>query len=133
VRKLIVSTFLTLDQQAPGGEPGHPHTGGPRLHVAEEITFKHEEVLEAGPRWWAGPLRELRRRLVGTVGDGPDQHDAQARRLHDAAQPGVENTEVIRGSTRSTSSKETDGGPIPARQRPPSARTEHHLVDEYRR
>jgi len=27
--KVIVSTFVTLDgvMEAPGGEPGHPHTG----------------------------------------------------------------------------------------------------------
>lgn len=50
MRKLIVSEFVTLDgvMEAPGGEPGHPHSGwvfdfmGP-----EQLRYKLDEVLEA--------------------------------------------------------------------------------------
>ena len=49
MRKLIVSEFVTLDgvMEAPGGEPGHPHSGwvfdfmGP-----EQLRYKLDEVLE---------------------------------------------------------------------------------------
>ena len=48
--KLIVTEFVTLDgvMEAPGGEPGHPHSGwvfdfmGP-----EQQQYKLDEVLEA--------------------------------------------------------------------------------------
>jgi dihydrofolate reductase len=50
MRKLIVTEFVTLDgvMEAPGGEPGHPHSGwvfdfmGP-----EQQEFKFEEIQEA--------------------------------------------------------------------------------------
>jgi len=50
MRELIVTEFITLDGviEAPGGEPGHPHTGwagdafGP-----EQLQYKLDEVLEA--------------------------------------------------------------------------------------
>jgi dihydrofolate reductase len=50
MRTLIVSEFVTLDgiMEAPGGEPGHPHSGwvfdfmGP-----EQLQYKLEEVREA--------------------------------------------------------------------------------------
>jgi dihydrofolate reductase len=50
MRELIVTEFSTLDGviEAPGGEPGHPHTGwagdafGP-----EQMEYKLDEVLEA--------------------------------------------------------------------------------------
>ena len=48
--KLIVTEFVTLDgvMEAPGGEPGHPHTGwvGPFMGP-QELQFKLDEVLEA--------------------------------------------------------------------------------------
>jgi dihydrofolate reductase len=51
VRQLIVSTFVTLDgvREAPGGEPGHPHTGWvAEIQTAEQVAYKFEEVQEAG-------------------------------------------------------------------------------------
>ena len=47
----MVSTFVTLDgvMEAPGGEPGHPHTGWVAdLQGPEQVRHKFEEVREAG-------------------------------------------------------------------------------------
>ena len=45
--KVIVSTFVTLDgvMEAPGGEPGHPHTGWAGVYMgSEEVQYKAEEA-----------------------------------------------------------------------------------------
>jgi dihydrofolate reductase len=50
VRKLIVSEFVTLDgvMEAPGGEPGHPHSGWVFDFVGpEQERFKTDETLES--------------------------------------------------------------------------------------
>jgi dihydrofolate reductase len=50
MRKLIVTEFVTLDgvMEAPGGEPGHPHSGWVFDYMGEEqMAFKLQEVLEA--------------------------------------------------------------------------------------
>jgi dihydrofolate reductase len=50
VRKLIVSEFVTLDgvMEAPGGEPGHPHTGWVFDFMSpEQERYKLDEVQEA--------------------------------------------------------------------------------------
>ena len=47
----MVSTFVTLDgvMEAPGGEPGHPHTGWvAELQGPEQVRHKYDEVREAG-------------------------------------------------------------------------------------
>ena len=51
MRQLIVSEFVTLDgvMEAPGGEPGHPHSGWVfEYQGPEQIAYKHAEVLAAG-------------------------------------------------------------------------------------
>jgi dihydrofolate reductase len=51
VSELIVTEFVTLDgvMEAPGGEPGHPHTGWVFDFMGEEQReYKFQEVLEAG-------------------------------------------------------------------------------------
>ncbi len=51
MRELIVSELLTLDgvMEAPGGEPGHPHSGWAFDYMGEDvIATKLDEVLEAG-------------------------------------------------------------------------------------
>ncbi len=48
--KLVVSEFVTLDgvMEAPGGEPGHPHSGWAGAFMGpQEVQFKLGEVLEA--------------------------------------------------------------------------------------
>ena len=48
--RLVVSTFVTLDgvMEAPGGEPGHPHTGWVvGLQGADQVRHKFDEVREA--------------------------------------------------------------------------------------
>src|SRR5215211_4591055 len=50
MRKLIVTEFVTLDgvMEAPGGEPGHPHSGWVFDYVGDEqMKYKFDEVLEA--------------------------------------------------------------------------------------
>ncbi len=50
MRKLIVTEFVTLDgvMEAPGGEPGHLHTGWVMDFIGDEqMKFKLEETLEA--------------------------------------------------------------------------------------
>jgi dihydrofolate reductase len=50
MRKLIVSELMTLDGiiEAPGGEPGHPHTGWAIDFMGEEqVKHKLDEALEA--------------------------------------------------------------------------------------
>ena len=50
MRRIIVSEFVTLDgvMEAPGGEPGHPHSGWVRDFMGpEQLRYKLDEVLEA--------------------------------------------------------------------------------------
>jgi dihydrofolate reductase len=50
MRKLIVSEFVTLDgvMEAPGGEPGHPHSGWVFDYMGpEQQQYKLDETLEA--------------------------------------------------------------------------------------
>jgi dihydrofolate reductase len=50
VRQLIVTEFVTLDgvMEAPGGEPGHPHSGWVMDFMGDEqLEYKLKEVLEA--------------------------------------------------------------------------------------
>jgi dihydrofolate reductase len=49
-RKLVVSAFMTLDgvMEAPGGEPGHPHSGWVFDFISDEqLRNKWVEILEA--------------------------------------------------------------------------------------
>ena len=51
MRQLVVSEFVTLDgvMEAPGGEPGHPHTGWVfDFQGSEQIAYKEREAQEAG-------------------------------------------------------------------------------------
>jgi dihydrofolate reductase len=50
VRPLIVTEFVTLDgvMEAPGGEPGHPHSGWVMDFMGDEhLEYKLKEVLDA--------------------------------------------------------------------------------------
>jgi dihydrofolate reductase len=51
MRRLMVSEFITIDGvvEAPGGEPGHPHTGWVFPYVGPELErYKGQEIAEAG-------------------------------------------------------------------------------------
>jgi dihydrofolate reductase len=51
MRRLMVSEFVTIDgvAEAPGGEPGHPHTGWVFPYHGPELEhYKAQEVAEAG-------------------------------------------------------------------------------------
>ena len=120
LRKLIVSEFVTLDgvMEAPGGEPGHPHTGWVFLFQNEEqIQYKFEEVVEAESL------------LIGRVtyesfaGAWPNYEGAFADRMNAMPKhvvsttlesPAWHNTEVITGDVAAavTLLKAQDGGPI---------------------
>ena len=50
MKKIIVSEFITLDgvMEAPGGVPGHPHSGWVRDFMSPgQLRYKLDEVLEA--------------------------------------------------------------------------------------
>jgi dihydrofolate reductase len=50
MRKLVVTEFVSLDgvMEAPGGEPGHPHSGWVMEYMGDEQgRVKFEEVIEA--------------------------------------------------------------------------------------
>ncbi len=142
MRRLIVSEFLTLDgvMEAPGGEPGHPHSGWAGHFMSpEEVACKHDEVLEAESlligrvtyESFAGAWPER----VGEFADRMNtmHKDVVSKTLRN---PAWENTEVIRDAVVDAVHllKETAGGPIlvPGSGTLVRALTEHHLVDEYR-
>ena len=88
MRQLIVSEFVTLDgvMEAPGGEPGHPHTGWVSDIPGEEhFAYKLNEI------------REAESLLIGRVtydsfaGAWPEREAAgglgAAHRMDDAPQP----------------------------------------------
>jgi dihydrofolate reductase len=140
--RLIVSEFVTLDgvMEAPGGEPGHPHTGWVFDYADSDWTdFKLEEVLEAETL------------LVGRVtyesfaGAWPSRSGELADKLNAMPKivasttlrdPGWSNSSVISGDVAEAvrGLKERAGGPILVH----GSRTLVHalvaagLVDEYR-
>ncbi len=57
MRKIIVSTFVTLDgvMEAPGGEPGHPHTGWVGGYMGpEEVQYRPTRRTRRNRCWWDG-------------------------------------------------------------------------------
>jgi dihydrofolate reductase len=141
VRKLLVSEFVTLDgvMEAPGGEPGHPHSGWVFDFMSpDQEEFKLQETLDAevlllgrvtyegfSAAWperggeFADKMNSMRKVVASTTLEGPEW----------------ENTTVIRDVPRDvTALKEEDGGPVLVA----GSRTlvhslmEHDLVDEYR-
>jgi dihydrofolate reductase len=142
MRELIVTEFITLDGviEAPGGEPGHPHTGwvgdffGP-----EQMEYKLNEVLEAealllGRVTYEGfaeawPPRE---------GSFADKMNAMPKHVasRTLSELGWNNSTLLEGDvpTAVAKLKEGDGGPIIVAGSGTLASTliEHDLVDEFR-
>jgi dihydrofolate reductase len=141
MRKLIVSEFVTLDgvMEAPGGEPGHPHSGWVFDFLSpEQERFKLDETLEAevlligrvtyegfAEAWpprggeFADKMNSMRKVVASTTLEDPEWS----------------NTEVIRNVASDVAAlKEEDGGPVLVA----GSRTlvhslmEHRFVDEYR-
>lgn len=141
-RKLIVTEFVTLDgvMEAPGGEPGHPHTGWVMDFIGDEqMKFKLEEVLEADAH------------LIGRVtyesfaGAWPEREGPFAEKMNSMPKYVAtttldelewNNSNPIKGDVAAEVAKlkRSDGGPILVA----GSRTlvhfliEHDLIDEYR-
>jgi dihydrofolate reductase len=142
VRKLIVSEFVTLDgvMEAPGGEPGHPHTGwvfdflGP-----EQEQYKLEETLEAealliGRVTYEGFAEAWPKRS----GQFADKMNAMPKFVVSTTleEPDWNNSTVLDGDVPAEVSKlkQGDGGPIVVAGSRTLVHTliEADLVDEYR-
>jgi dihydrofolate reductase len=142
MRKLIVTEYVTLDgvMEAPGGEPGHPHTGWTfDFHDSQQEEFKFEEVLEADAQ------------LIGRVtyesfaGSWPRLSGEFADRMNSMPKYVVtstldelewENSTAIKGDVVAEVKKlkEGDGGPIIVAGSRTLVHTllENDLVDELR-
>ena len=142
MRKLIVSEFVSLDgvMEAPGGEPGHPHTGWTiDYHDPDQMQYKLDEVLEAeslligrvtyesfAEAWppregeFADKMNDMPKHVVSTTVTDPEWN----------------NTTVIDGDVAGEVGKlkQGEGGPIlvAGSRTLVHALMEHGLVDEYR-
>ncbi|MDB5452734.1 MAG: bifunctional deaminase-reductase domain protein [Caulobacteraceae bacterium] len=142
MRRLIVSEFVSLDgvMEAPGGEPGYPHTGWVIPTVGPEfMQYKAKETLDAeslligrityesfagswpardGP--FADKMNTMRKDVVSTTLKDPEW----------------DNSHVISADAPAAIAalKAGDGGPILVAGSGTLVRTlmEHDLVDEYR-
>lgn len=139
---IIVSTFVTLDgvMEAPGGEPGHPHTGWAGDFMGDEqIQYKYREALEAESLLVGRVTYES---LAGAwptyVGEFADRMNAMPKHVVSSTlrDPEWNNTTVIAGDVAAevTRLKEQDGGPMLVIGSRTLAQTlmAHDLVDEYR-
>ena len=142
MRKLVVTEFVTLDgvMEAPGGEPGHPHSGWVFDFMGDEQQeFKLQEVLDADAH------------LIGRVtyesfaGAWPEREGVFADKMNSMPKYVVtttldelewNNSTPIRGDVAEEVAKlkEQDGGEILVAGSRTLVHTlmEHDLVDEYR-
>jgi dihydrofolate reductase len=120
LRKLVVSEFVSLDgvMEAPGGEPGHPHSGWVIDFIGEEqLRYKLNETLEADAlligrvtyESFAGAWPKRKGEFADKM-NSMRKHVA-SRTLKD---PEWNNTAVISGDvvTEVEKLKQSDGGPI---------------------
>jgi dihydrofolate reductase len=142
MRKLIVTEFVTLDgvMEAPGGEPGHPHSGWVFDFIGDEqMKYKFDEILEADLQ------------LIGRVtyesfaGAWPEREGPFAEKMNSMPKFVVtttadelewDNSTPIKGDVAEEVAKlkQQDGGPILVAGSRTLVHTlmEHDLVDEYR-
>lgn len=142
MRNIVVSEFVTLDgvMEAPGGEPGHPHSGWVFDFMSDEqLQYKLEEVLEAeslligrityesfAGAWpgrsgeFADKMNAMPKHVVSTTLRNPEWNNST-----------VINNDVV-GEIRRL--RERDGGPVLVEGSRTLVQTlmEHDLVDEYR-
>lgn len=142
MRKIIVSEFVTLDgvMEAPGGEPGHPHSGWVIEFMSpEELKYKLDEVVEAEALLIGRVTYEsFAQAWPNRTGEFADKMNAMPKhivstRLRD---PTWNNSKVINGDVAGavTRLKNQAGGPIlvAGSRTLAQALMEHDLVDEYR-
>ncbi len=142
MRKLIVTEFVTLDgvMEAPGGEPGHPHSGWVFDFMGDEqMKYKFDEILEADAQ------------LIGRVtyesfaGAWPEREGPFAEKMNSMPKYVVtttldelewDNCTAIRDDIPGEVAKlkQENGGPILVAGSRTLVHTlmEHDLVDEYR-
>jgi len=162
VRKIIVSEFVTLDgvMEAPGGEPGHPHSGWVRDFMSpDQLRYKLDEVLDAeslligrvtyesfAAAWPERSNREHRadpdvERVAerrSDIGEFADKMNAMPKHVVSTTlrDPKWNNTRVIKGDVAGeiTRLKKQEGGPLLVVGSRTLVHTlmEHDLVDEYR-
>ncbi len=140
--RIIVSTFITLDgvMEAPGGEPGHPHTGWAGEYMGpEEVQHKADEAQAAGSLLVG---RRTYESLAGAwptyTGDFADRMNAMPKHVVSTTleEPAWNNSTVIRGDVPGAIArlKATDDGPMLVIGSRTLIHTlmEGNLVDEYR-
>ena len=162
MRKIIVSEFVTLDgvMEAPGGEPGHPHTGWVRDFMSpEQLRYKLDEVLEAESLLIGRVTYESFAAAWPQRSDGPRADDLDIARVKDQRSemtrfadkmngmpkhvvsttlrnPAWNNSRVINGDVPGQIArlKRQDGGPMLVGGSRTLVHTlmQHDLVDEYR-
>ena len=140
--RIILTTLLTLDgvMEAPGGEPGHPHSGWAIPHMGpDQIQYKEDEVLAADSL------------LIGRVtyesfaegwskrsGIFADRMNAMPKHVVSTTlrNPAWANCSVIGSDIAAEVArlKQRDGGPILVAGSRTLAHLlmEHQLIDEYR-
>jgi dihydrofolate reductase len=120
MRKLIVSEFVTLDGviEAPGGEPGHPHSGWVFDFMSpEQEQYKLEEVREAEA------LLLGRKTYEGFAAAWPERGGEFAEKMNampkyvastSLRDPEWNNTSMLEGDVARAVSelKRADGGPL---------------------
>jgi dihydrofolate reductase len=142
MRELIVAEFVSLDgvMEAPGGEPGHPHSGWTiEYHDDEQIKYKLDETLEAESLLLGRVTYEsFAEAWPGRSGDFADKMNSMPKHVVSSTltDPEWDNTTVIDGDVAAEVAKlkEGEGGPILIA----GSRTLLHsliptgLIDEYR-
>ena len=140
--RLIVTELLTLDgvMEAPGGEPGHPHTGWAIDFMGEEqVALKHAEVMVAD-RLLLGRVTYVSFAEGWSPRSGPfaDRMNAMPKHVVSTtlADVGWTNSTIIRGDVAQAVAdlKKVEGGPIlvAGSRTLVHALMEHDLVDELR-
>ena len=140
--KLIVSEFVTLDgvMEAPGGEPGHPHSGWVFDFMSpEQEQYKFNEVLAAGSHLlgrvtyesFAGAWPQREGPFSDKINSMPKY--VVSKRLREVH---WQNTTIIDGDVveRIRELKEEDGGDIvmPGSADLLNSLIPHGVIDEYR-
>jgi dihydrofolate reductase len=142
MRKLIVSEFVTLDgvMEAPGGEPGHPHTGWTiDFHGPEQMQYKLDEVLEAEALLIGRVTYEsFARAWPDRSGEFADKMNSMPKHVVSTTARELDwnNSRLIQGDVPEEVAKlkEEDGGPIliAGSRTLVQSLMPHGLIDEYR-